>query len=138
MSELNTGNVQEFAEIIFTKPPKDACAHELNVDTDGDVASLLEIMVILFSYGTRILFARNNVPVDITNMDQDKLALLQKYYNSFGMQFFISVSESTFTGRGHFSMNGRNLKDNNFKLYRNGRCYQLSFDFIPKPDRSHM
>ena len=85
--EINVEDVQSFAARIFTKPPQDACAHELTVDTDGGVESLMEIMIILFSQGVKYCFSHEGRPVDITNMDEEKLALLQKYFNSFGIQF---------------------------------------------------
>ncbi len=127
--------IDELAEHLFSKPPGEAYSYQLEMDLlEEDVAGIAGFLVHLFSKGVKQLFSVDDAPVDISELQPEHVALLQKYFVSIGFQFQLIVNAFPYDRRGHFDYLGEQLKDVVFNLYRGGFVYKLIFDFVPLPD----
>jgi hypothetical protein len=139
---MRTAELIEFANAVFGQPPADAFAHHLEMDVQFDAlseqaehaADIAEMLTILFSYGVRILFSSTG-SVDISTLGAEEIALMQRYFNSIGFSFTLTIDECDTPRRSHFSEAGRHLSDISFHLYRDDKVFNLSFDFVPEPEQ---
>jgi len=142
---MQTAELLDFANSLFGQPPADALAHRLELDIQfdtlseqaGNATDIAEMLTILFSYGVRILFS-NTGSVDISTLGPEEMALMQRYFNSIGFSFTLTIDECDTPRRAHFSDGGFHLSDILFHLYRDDKVFNLSFDFVPEPEeRAH-
>jgi hypothetical protein len=80
-------DIQAFVNRLLSGPPGAPDSLVLEVDTEGDVAALFEVLLTIM---TGILKAWYPPPISISKLTADDLVKLQAYFASFGTRFHLS------------------------------------------------
>ncbi len=122
-------DIQSFVTRLLSMPPGDPDSIHLEVDTEGDVAALFEVLLTIM---TSILKAWYTPPIHISRLSPRDLEKLQRYFASFGIVFHLDIQPTPhvlrINNRAYESQ--RNLKDMKFQVTHEGSLYTVHFEFM--------
>jgi len=126
-----TDQIKDFVGSLLTTEPGAPFSVQLEVDTDGDVHALFEVLLMIM---TEVLKRWYSPPITIGVITPVHLAKLIGYFASFGIQFSLEIDEHpriTSIHNGEYLQKSQ-LKDMKFKLTHAGKLYTVSFANLPK------
>ncbi len=158
-----TFNEIDFDELIiniFNNPPENPNTILINFDT-FDIKELFEKLLLIFNNGCKLLFSENGIKVDIFKLSDDNFILLNKYFNSFGINIhfkkfsvvqvskfksFLEGNINTFNNNlfnefsnielldliSYKNSNSSNLEDLRFQLRVSDIVFILHFSYLSK------
>jgi hypothetical protein len=121
--------IQSFVEKLLKEPPGKPNSIELEIDTDGDVQGLFEVLLMIM---TEILKSWYPPPITIGNISEEDLVRLIDYFASFGIQFVLEVQPETrarVVSNREYLQKSR-LNDMTFQMSHNGNRYTVRFSNI--------
>ena len=125
---MSNGNeeINEFVEKLLEKPPGPPNSIQFEIDTDGDVAALFEVLLLTM---TAILKTWYPPPISIATISQEDLARLTAYFASFGIEFRLSVDTAwtTLAVNNREYLTQSRLEDMRFRVARGGLLYTVRF-----------
>jgi hypothetical protein len=83
-------NEIDFDELIlniFNKEPEQPNSILINFDTT-DIKELFDRLLLIFNNGCKLLFSYNGLNVNIFKLTDNDFILLNKYFNSFGINIY--------------------------------------------------
>jgi hypothetical protein len=87
---MASGSPKDFAFRLFSEEPQEPNSVNLYIDTEGDVCALFEVLLTIFTEGLKLWY---KPPIVISNIKPEDFLRLQKYFNSFGYNINLEVSE---------------------------------------------
>lgn len=119
--------IKDFVRALLEKPPGKPHSVVFEIDTDGDVQAMFEVMLIVM---TDILKTWYPPPITIALIsDEDRLRIAQ-YFASFGIEFRLSI-EPELTLRGRINnreyLQKSRLEDMRFRVAHDGQLYTVCF-----------
>jgi hypothetical protein len=133
-------NPISFAKKIFMKEPQDKCSIQLHLNTDEmDMGDLFEFLLLVFTNGLRILYGNNDEKVDLSTLNNEQLAKLNNYFNSFGfdtsyivypeeMENVIDFNKLSY--RNTIINNNTKIEDLCFPIKVYDKIYVIGFTFL--------
>jgi len=125
---MSNGNeeIDEFVEHLLEKPPGIPNSIQFEIDTDGDVAALFEVLLLIM---TGILKTWYPPPISIATISQEDLARLTAYFASFGIEFRLAVDTAwtTLAVNNREYLTQSRLEDMRFRVARGGSLYTVRF-----------
>ena len=123
---------------IFTNDPKSI--NSINITFDNiELKELFERLLEIFTKGMKIKYGDEKGIVDLSKLNNEQLQIVNKYFNSFGVNLNFSVNEPTIENYAKFEKlkykniifnNNTKLKDLNYPLIANNLIYCINFDLI--------
>ena len=125
---MSNGNeeIVDFVEELLKKPPGPPNSIQFEVDTDGDVHGLFEVLLITM---TEILKTWYAPPITIALISEEDLARIVEYFASFGIAFDFNVEEEPPV----LHINNKEylrkdlLEDMRFRVAAGGKLYTVRF-----------
>jgi len=108
--------IQQFVETLLKQAPGAPHSVQLEVDTDGDVHALFEVLLLVM---TEILKSWYQPPITISAVSQEDLARLVAYFASFGIKFNLDIRQTP-----------RVLRLNNRDYLQQSRLEQMRFQMV--------
>ena len=125
---MSNGNeeIDEFVEKLLEKPPGLPNSIQFEIDTDGDVAALFEVLLLTM---TAILKTWYPSPISIATISQEDLARLTAYFSSFGIEFRLTIDTAwtTLAVNNREYLTQSRLEDMRFRLAHHGSLYTVRF-----------
>ena len=122
--------ISNFVNTLLADAPKPPHSVQLEIDTEGDVAAMFEVLLLIM---TDILKRWYAPPITIGNITPEDGAKLVAYFASFGFKFNLEVEETPRVLR----INNREyvqksrLQDMKFKVEHAGKLYTVNFEILP-------
>lgn len=123
---------------IFTNEPSPV--NSINITFDNiELKELFERLLEIFTKGMKIKFGDENGIVDLSKLKNKELVIVNKYFNSFGINLNFSINEPTLENYTKFEKlkytnivfnNNTKLKDLYYPLVSNNLIYCINFDLI--------
>jgi len=125
---MSNGNeeIVDFVEELLKKPPGPPNSIQFEVDTDGDVHGLFEVLLITM---TEILKTWYAPPITIALISEEDLARIVEYFASFGIAFDFNVEEEPpvlHINNKEYLRKDR-LEDMRFRVAAGGKLYTVRF-----------
>jgi len=125
---MSNGNeeIVDFVEELLKKPPGPPNSIQFEVDTDGDVHGLFEVLLITM---TEILKTWYAPPITIALISEEDLARIVGYFASFGIAFDFNVEEEPpvlHINNKEYLRKDR-LEDMRFRVAAGGKLYTVRF-----------
>ena len=120
--------IKELIEIIFNNPPKCEKSYFIQFELDN-TKELFNTLLEILTKGMIILYGNAENKVELTNLEDNDIILLYKYFASFGIKLSIDINNysSKYTGVN----NGDDkLSDYFLSLKSNNNEYIISFDLL--------
>lgn len=124
------GEIVDFVKELLVKPPGPPHSIQFEIDTDGDVQALFEVLLITM---TEILKSWYPPPITIALIAEEDVARITAYFASFGIQFHFNVEDSV----GELRINNKEylqkskLEDMRFRVAAGGKLYTACFSSLP-------
>ena len=121
--------IPTFVQKLLKARPGPPNSIELEIDTDGDVHGLFEVLLMIM---TEILKAWYPPPITIGQISEEDLIRLIDYFASFGIQFELEVlpeQKARVVSNRDYLQKSR-LKDMTFQMSHNGNRYTVRFSNI--------
>jgi hypothetical protein len=122
-------DIQTFVNRLLAQEPATPNSIQLEIDTDGDVAALFEVLLTIM---TSVLKAWYPPPISITQLTETDLRKLQAYFASFGIAFELVIEPVPCVLR----INNREyerqtrLEDMRFQMTSADNLYTAKFAFL--------
>ena len=123
---------------IFTNEPKPI--NSINITFDNiELKELFERLLEIFTKGMKIKYGDENGIVDLSKLKNEELIIVNKYFNSFGINLNFSINEPTLENYTKFEKlkyknivinNNTKLRDLHYPLISNNLIYCINFDLI--------
>jgi hypothetical protein len=119
-------SIQSFVTTLLSKPPGPPHSLQLEVDTDGDVAALFEVLITIM---TSILKTWYAPPIHIASISHEDVGRLVAYFASFSIQFDLDVREEPRVYRidNRAYLDKQRLEDMHFQMSGAGQLYTVRF-----------
>ena len=125
---MSNGNeeIVEFVAELLKKPPGPPNSVQFEIDTDGDVQALFEVLLITM---TEILKTWYPPPITIALISDEDVARIKAYFASFSLKFHFNVEEL----EGELRINNKmylqksRLEDMLFRVVGGGQLYTVRF-----------
>tara|TARA_B100001057_G_C22792656_1_gene928227 strand:+ start:1160 stop:1591 length:432 start_codon:yes stop_codon:yes gene_type:complete len=85
--------VDDLVNVLLLKEPNPPNSIDLDFTEQIDLIDLFEFLLAFFTEGTKKLFGDENGTVNLPSLTDSNLILLNKYYKSFGFQFYIDTKQ---------------------------------------------
>jgi hypothetical protein len=108
-----SSEISNFVTSLLASPPSAPHSVQLEVDTDGDVCALFEVLLLTM---TDMLKRWYEPPITIGRISDEKHALLIDYFASFGIRFQMETCD-----------NPSVLRINNREYLQQSRLEQMKF-----------
>lgn len=121
--------IKELIDIIFNNPPKCEKSYFIQFELDN-TKELFNTLLEILTKGMIILYGNAENKVELTNLEDNDIILLYKYFASFGVKLYIDVNDysSKYTG---INNNGEDkLSDYFLSLKSKNDEYIISFDLL--------
>lgn len=82
--------IVEFVAELLTKPPGPPNSIQFEIDTDGDVQALFEVLLITM---TEILKSWYTPPITVALIAEEDVARIVAYFASFGIAFHFNIED---------------------------------------------
>lgn len=116
----------EFVEELLKRPPGEPNSIQFEIDTDGDVHALFEVLLIIM---TEILKSWYPPPITIALISDEDLARLVGYFASFGISFDFKVEDEPpvlHINNKEYERKNR-LEEMRFRVAAGGKLYTVRF-----------
>ena len=128
---MSNGNEEiiEFVAELLKKPPGPPNSVQFEIDTDGDVQALFEVLLITM---TEILKTWYPPPITIALISDEDVARIKAYFASFSLKFNFNVEELV----GELRINNKEylqkskLEDMRFRVVGSGKVYTVRFSSL--------
>jgi hypothetical protein len=128
---MSNGNeeIVEFVAELLKKPPGPPNSVQFEIDTDGDIQALFEVLLITM---TEILKTWYPPPITIALISEEDVARITAYFASFSLKFHFSVEEVV----GELRINNKmylqksKLEDMLFRVAAGGKLYTVRFSSL--------
>jgi len=128
---MSNGNeeIVEFVAELLKKPPGPPNSVQFEIDTDGDVQALFEVLLITM---TEILKSWYPPPITIALISDEDVARIKAYFASFSLKFNFNVEELV----GELRINNKmylqqsKLEDMHFRVVGSGKIYTVRFSSL--------
>jgi hypothetical protein len=122
----SSGSPKEFAMRLFSEEPQPPNSISTFFSTDGDDCAMFEILLIIFTEGLKLWY---EPPITISNVKADDFLKLQSYFQSFGYNIFLNVSDvNPYTRIDNKSYTKQNeLQNMKFQMSENAVLYTITF-----------
>lgn len=125
---MSNGNeeIAEFVERLLEKPPGPPSSIQFEVDTDGDIHALFEVLLLTM---TQILKTWYPPPITIALISEEDLVRLKQYFASFSMAFNLAAEDTPRVlniNNREYLMKSR-LEEMRFRLVHSGKLYTAWF-----------
>jgi len=124
--------VEEFATSLFSEDPKPKGTLNLDIDVN-EPSEFFEVLLLIMTCGMKKWYGDR---INIADIDLEHIALLQKYFHSFGVQIHLDrVDEPTVYMIDNQSyINETDLSKMTFSVAANGGLFTVWFSFAPGVD----
>jgi hypothetical protein len=126
------GSIQGFVRELLRTPP--GASHSIQLELDaGDVHGMFEALLIIM---TEILKSWYPPPISIGSISSEHLALLIRYYASFGIQFNLHEEEipSVLRINNKMYLQESRLETMKFQMSHADKLYTVGFIVLPNGD----
>ena len=128
---MSNGNeeIVEFVTELLKKPPGPPNSVQFEIDTDGDVQALFEVLLITM---TEILKTWYPPPITIALISDEDVARIKAYFASFSLKFHFNVEDL----EGELRINNKEylkktrLEDMNFRVAAAKKLYTVRFSSL--------
>jgi hypothetical protein len=128
---MSNGNeeIVEFVAELLKKPPGAPNSVQFEIDTDGDVQALFEVLLITM---TEILKTWYPPPITIALISDEDVARIKAYFASFSLQFHFNVKDWA----GELRINNKmylqksRLEDMLFQVVGGEKLYTVRFSSL--------
>ena len=122
--------IAHFVTSLLQTEPGPPHSVQLEIDTDGDVHALFEVMLMTM---TEILKRWYSPPITIGVITPTQLVKLVGYFASFGIKFTLEIDENpaVIAIRNGDYLQKSQLEDMKFKLTHEGKLYTVCFSNLP-------
>lgn len=123
-------HISSFVDQLLARPPQEANTVQLEIDTDNDVCSMYEVLLLIMA---EILKRWYTPPITIGNITPVDGVRLASYFASFGIRFNLMVEDEPAIIR----INNRDylqqtrLEDMKFKLLHDRKLYTVQCSNLP-------
>ncbi len=124
-------NISQFVTALTAEAPGRPYSVQLEVDTDGDLHALYEVLLMTM---TEILKKWYAPPITISRVSPANLERLQAYFASFGFKLNLEIAETPRV----LHINNRDylrksrLEDMKFSVADEGQLYTVHFTNFPR------
>ena len=125
-------SVKDFADSLFREEPKSRGTINLDIDV-SEQSEFFEVLLLIMTYGMKKWYGDR---INIGQIDLDRVALLQQYFLSFGVQLHLDrVDEpAVYMIDNSAYLQKRALADMTFSVAANKHIYTVRFAFAPGVD----
>lgn len=128
---MSNGNeeIVEFVAQLLAKPPGHPNSIQFEIDTDGDVHALFEVLLITM---TEILKTWYPPPITIALISDEDVARIKAYFASFSLKFHFNVEdlvEGLRINNKEYLQKSK-LEDMRFRLAAGGKLYTVRFSSL--------
>ena len=128
---MSNGNeeIVEFVAHLLAKPPGHPNSIQFEIDTDGDVHALFEVLLITM---TEILKTWYPPPITIALISDEDVARIKAYFASFSLKFHFNVEdlvEGLRINNKEYLQKSK-LEDMRFRLAAGGKLYTVRFSSL--------
>jgi hypothetical protein len=128
---MSNGNeeIVEFVTELLKKPPGPPNSVQFEIDTDGDVQALFEVLLITM---TEILKTWYPPPITIALISDEDVARLKAYFASFSLKFHFNVEDWTEELRidNKMYLQKSKLEDMRFRVVGGEKLYTVRFSSL--------
>ena len=128
---MSNGNeeIVEFVAELLKKPPGPPNSVQFEIDTDGDVQALFEVLLITM---TEILKSWYPPPITIALISDEDVARIKAYFASFSLKFHFNVEELAEELRINNKeyLQKSKLEDMRFRVSGGGKLYTVRFSSL--------
>jgi len=114
--------------------------NSINITFDNiELKELFERLLEIFTKGMKIKYGNEDGIVDLSKLKNEELVIVNKYFNSFGINLNFSINEPTLENYAKFEKlkyknivfnNNTKLKDLYYPLVSKNLIYCINFDLI--------
>ena len=128
---MSNGNdeIVDFVAELLKKPPGPPNSIQFEIDTDGDIPALFEVLLITM---TEILKSWYPPPITIALISDEDLARIKAYFASFSLHFDLlveNVPNVLHINNKEYIRKSR-LEDMCFRLAAGGKLYTVRFSSL--------
>jgi hypothetical protein len=128
---MSNGNeeIVEFVAQLLAKPPGHPNSIQFEIDTDGDIHALFEVLLITM---TEILKTWYPPPITIALISDEDVARIKAYFASFSLKFHFNVEdlvEGLRINNKEYLQKSK-LEDMRFRLAAGGKLYTVRFSSL--------
>ena len=128
---MSNGNEEiiDFVAELLKKPPGPPNSIQFEIDTDGDVQALFEVLLITM---TEILKTWYPPPITIALISDEDHARIKAYFASFSLKFHFEVDDAPAVLRidNKMYLSKSRLEDMRFRLSAGGKLYTVRFSSL--------
>tara|TARA_B100001094_G_scaffold332373_1_gene404157 strand:- start:403 stop:852 length:450 start_codon:yes stop_codon:yes gene_type:complete len=143
-TEYKEGSGDDFTSFIFSSEPKEKNSIKLELNPcDKNIKiglHLFQELLMIFTDGMKFISKKRNKIFNISNLTNDDIILITKYFESFGFTIIIhnfNISEylnniklPNYFKDNHLIQDNTLLKDIYYEVTIDYIIYRLSFDFL--------
>jgi hypothetical protein len=124
-------SVHEFIRTLLKKEPQAPHTVELEVDTDGDVPALFEVLISVF---TGIMSSWYPSPIKLASVTSEKKERVEAYFKSFGIDLHFTSTPLTDVQNvlkidNNAYLRERRLEDMNMQIMDGDQIFKIAFGF---------
>jgi hypothetical protein len=128
---MSNGNeeIVEFVAELLKKPPGPPNSVQFEIDTDGDVQALFEVLLITM---TEILKTWYPPPITIALISDEDVARIKAYFASFSLKFHFNVEDvpRVLHIDNKMYLQKSRLEDMRFRVSAGGKLYTVYFSSL--------
>jgi hypothetical protein len=125
---MSNGNeeIVEFVAELLKKPPGPSHSVQFEIDTDGDVQALFEVLLLTM---TAILKTWYPPPITIALISEEDVVRITAYFASFGVDFKFSIEDipAVLHINNKEYIHKSRLEDMRFRVAAAGKLYTVRF-----------
>lgn len=129
---MSNGNdeIVDFVKELLVKPPGPPHSIQFEIDTDGDVQALFEVLLITM---TEILKSWYPPPITIALIADEDVARITAYFASFSIQFHFDVEDvpDVLHINNKEYIRKSHLEEMRFRMAAGGKLYTVRFSSLP-------
>jgi len=128
---MSNGNeeIVEFVTELLKKPPGPPNSVQFEIDTDGDVQALFEVLLITM---TEILKTWYPPPITVALISEEDVARITAYFASFGLTFHFNIEDVPAVlhiNNKEYLKKGR-LEEMRFRVAAGDKLYTVRFSSL--------
>lgn len=125
-----SSEVTRFVNTLLSSPPSAPHSVQLEVDVDGDVAALFEVLLLTM---TEMLKHWYEPPITISKISDEKHERMIDYFASFGIRFQLETSQVPAVLRinNREYLQQSRLEQMKFQIAHDDRLYTVRFSNLP-------
>jgi hypothetical protein len=128
---MSNGNeeITEFVAELLKKPPGPPNSVQFEIDTDGDVQALFEVLLLTM---TAILKTWYPPPITIALISDEDVARIKAYFASFSLQFHFNIEDvpAVLHINNKEYIHKSRLEDMRFRVAAGGKLYTVRFSSL--------